>query len=125
MPRRKGTGKGPSDRINIRLDKEVSDFYRAKANEHGVSVSNYLRDLLQQGVIAENVHEIEQRLKRLIAEINAGGGAGGDAAIPDDVLLSIFTSEALLAAIVEARDTQQLYDAQDKAKARLKRLKGG
>lgn len=31
----------------------------------------------------------------------------------------------MLAAIVEARDVQQLYEAQNKAKAKLKRVKGG
>ena len=38
---------------------------------------------------------------------------------------SVFTAEYMLAAIVEARDVQQLYEAQNKAKAKLKRVKGG
>ena len=45
--------------------------------------------------------------------------------IPDELLLSVFTAENMLAAIVEAKDVQQLYEAQNKAKAKLKRLKGG
>ena len=124
MPALKGNGKGPSERINIRLDEETMHFYKVKAHQHGVSVSDYLRQLLVQGVISENVHEIEQRLRSLIAEINTGGHGGDNLAIPDELLLSMFTSEALLTAIVEARDVQQLYEAQDKAKARLARLKG-
>ena len=35
------------------------------------------------------------------------------------------SAENMLAAIVEAKDVQQLYEAQNKAKAKLKRLKGG
>lgn len=124
MPRAKGTGKGPSERFNIRLDGDTAGFYRTKANEHGISISEYLRQTLVQGVIAENVHEIEQRLKRVVDEIRASGNAGGQVAIPDELLLSVFTAEAMLAAIVEAKDTQSLYEAQDKAKAKLKRMKG-
>lgn len=125
MPRQPGTGKGETERFNIRLDKDTARFYRTKANEHGVSMSDYLRNTLVQGVIAENVHEIEDRLRALIAQIKAGGSGSADATMSDEVLLAIFTSEAMLTAIVEARDTQALYDAQDKAKARLKRLRGG
>ncbi len=125
MPRAKGTGKGPTERFNIRLDEDTARFYRTKANEHGISISEFLRQTLVQGVIAENVHEIEQRLRRLIDEIRASGQVGGNVAIPDEMLLSIFTSEAMLAAIVEARDVQKLYEAQDKAKARITRMKGG
>lgn len=125
MPRAKGTGKGATERFNIRLDEDTARFYRTKANEHGISISEYLRQTLVQGVIAENVHEIEQRLRRLIDEFRAGGHGGGPAVIPDELLLSMFTSEAMLAAIVEARDVQKLYEAQDKAKAKLSRMKGG
>lgn len=125
MPRAKGTGKGPTDRFNIRLDENTARFYRTKANEHGISVSEFLRQTLVQGVIAENVQDIEHRLRRLLDEVVAGGQIGGKAEIPDELLLSVFTSENMLAAIVEAKDVQQLYEAQNKAKAKLKRLKGG
>lgn len=125
MPRLKGTGKGPTERFNIRLDEETAAFYRTKANEHGVSLSEFLRQTLVQGVIAENVQDIEERLRQLLSEIRADKKSAGGADIPDDLLLSVFTSENMLASIVEARDIQKLYEAQDKAKAKLKRLKGG
>ena len=114
MPRLKGTGKGESERINIRLDPETARFYRAK---------EYLRQTLIQGVIAENVHEIEQRLLRVI---EAGGHQERVASrtlLPDGVLLSIFTAESILSEIAEAQDVQRLYKAQDHAKAKLNRLK--
>jgi plasmid stability protein len=123
LPKIKGNGKGSSGRINIRLEQDVLAYYRTKANEHGVSISEYLRRLLTQGVIAETVYEIEERLKHVVAEINEHKDTSSTS-LHDDVLFSIFTSEALLSAIVEARDTQKLYEAQDKAKARLNKLKG-
>lgn len=122
MPRLKGTGRGPSERMNIRLDEETAGFYRSKANEHGITVSEFLRQMLVQGVIAENVHEIEERLRAAVAEIRNSGTAAR-AALPEELLLAIFTSEALLTAIVEARDPRQLYEAQDRAKARLQRYR--
>jgi hypothetical protein len=125
MPRAKGTGKGQSERTNIRLDAETMGFYRTKANEHGVSISEFMRQTLVQGVIAENVQDIEQRLRGLLDEIRQKDSGGGGYAVPDELLLSIFTSEYMLAAIIEARDVQQLYEAQNKAKAKLIRLKGG
>lgn len=125
MPRPKGTGKGPTDRFNIRLDEDTASFYRTKANEHGISISEYLRQMLVQGVIAENVNEIELRFRRVIDEIRVDGKPGGKEQITDDLLLSVFTSESMLASIVEARDVQKLYEAQDNAKAKLRRLKGG
>ena len=125
MPKSHSSSKGPTRPITIRLEHDVEQFYRRKANEHGVSMAEYLRQTLVQGVIAENVFEIEQRLRRLIAEIHAGGQTGDRTGISDELLLSAFTSEHLLTAIVEARDIQKLYEAQDAAKARLAELKGG
>lgn len=125
MARNKGGGKGPSDRFNIRLDEDTARFYRSKANEHGIAISEFLRQTLVQGIIAENVHDIEHRLMRVASEIQSGGQGGFGNSVPDELLLSVFTNEALLQAIVEARDPQQLYEAQDRAKARLKRFKEG
>lgn len=125
MPRQKGTSKGPTKPITLRLDDDTETFYKRKANEHGISLAEYLRQTLVQGVIAENVQDIEQRLRRLLDEIRTGGQGGGKVEIPDELLLSVFTAENMLAAIVEAKDVQQLYEAQNRAKAKLKRLKGG
>ncbi len=125
MQKTKSTVKGATKPITIRLDHDVEQFYRRKANEHGVALSEFLRQTLVQGVIAENVQEIEQRLRGLVDEIRLSGQTGGRAGIPDELLLSVFMSEHLLTAIVEARDIQKLYEAQDAAQARLAELKGG
>ncbi len=119
MPRLRGTGKGVADRFTVRLDAEIAAYYRTKSNENGISISEYLRQTLVQGVIAENVQEIERRLQQLISKIN--GNSNSPASIPDNIALSILTSEEMLRAIIEQRDIQQLYAAQDRAKARLKR----
>ncbi|KVV25077.1 hypothetical protein WK78_03005 [Burkholderia cepacia] len=123
MPRKTGTGKGESDRFNIRVDWDTGAFYRRKANEHGISPSEYLRQLLVQGVITETVQEIETRLMSVLAKVSTGSGERGGVEIPDEVVLSILTSEEMLAAIVEARDPQELYRAQDRAREKMKRMR--
>ena len=123
MPRQKGTGKGSTERINIRLDEETAAFYRTKANEHGVSISEFLRQTLVQGIIAESIQEIEQRLKRAVEEINTKSQNQSKSTLPDKILLSILSSEALLSAIVQSKDIQQLYAAQDSAKQKLSLIK--
>lgn len=124
MPRVKGTSKGETERFNIRLDEDTARFYRTKANEHGVSISEYFRQTLIQGVISENVQDIEYRMRRLIDEIRTCSKTYCNVDIPDELLLSVFTSEYMLAAIVESKDIQKLYEAQDKAKEMLNRVKG-
>ncbi|CCD30107.1 conserved hypothetical protein [Candidatus Glomeribacter gigasporarum BEG34] len=111
--------------FSLRLDEELASFYRRKANEHGISVSEFLRQMLVQGVIAENVQEIEMCLSRKVEEIRAANQSGNTSVIPENVLLSVFTSEALLTAIVESRNPQQLYEAQNIARAKLKQIKDG
>ncbi len=88
-----------------------------------MSLSDFLRNMIVQGMIAENALDIEQRMRAMIGEFQLQASSGGQAALPDSVLLSLFTSEALLAAIVEARNVQDLYSAQDRAQAKLARLK--
>lgn len=123
MPRLKGTGKGESDRVNVRFDKDTLAYYRRKANEHGVTISEYLRQILVQGVIAENVQEIESRLMGVFSRFGENLARERSARIPDEIVMSILTTEQLLIAIVEAKDPQELYRAQVRAREKLKRIK--
>jgi hypothetical protein len=70
------------------------------------------------------VQDIEHRMRRLIDEIRTYSQTDCNVDIPDELLLSVFTSEYMLAAIVESNDIQKLYEAQDKAKEMLKRVNG-
>lgn len=123
MPRPKGTGKGLNKPITIRLPPEEEAFYRRKANEHGVSLSAYLCKMLVAGVAAENVQDVETRLRAVIASIPDSLQGGGVQSLPENVRMSIYTSEYMLTAIVEARSPAELYAAQDKAKARIAKEK--
>lgn len=117
----KRTPKETTERFNIRLDQDTAAFLRKKAGESRRTLSEYLRQTLIQGVIFSNVEEIELRLQQTVDSIHSHSASQNS--LPEEVILSIFTCEALLTAIVEARDIQKLYTAQDKAKTRLNKLK--
>ncbi len=89
-----------------------------------MSVSEFLRSMVVQGMIAENAQEIEMRLQAMLTQFETAGGSGGKVALDEKARLSIYTSEALLSAIVQDRDVQRLYDAQNQAQARMKREMG-
>lgn len=125
MPRQQGTGKGATMPISVRLDDETKAFYRARANEHGIPVSEYLRQLLVQGIIAETVSEIDYRLKATVAELLGKTDRAVGGGFQRSALLSLYTTEELIKSIVEARDPQELYRAQDKARLRVENELGG
>lgn len=122
MPRPRGTGKSESARITLRFEPAELAYYGKRAQAAGVSTSAFIRQRLVEGMVAENAADIEARLVALMHEIQ--GASGGRATgMSDEMMLSILTSEALLATVVQAQDVQALYAAQDAAKAKLKRLK--
>ncbi|MDN7466208.1 plasmid mobilization protein [Burkholderia gladioli] len=129
MPRLKTPGKGASKPISFKLDPESERFYRRKAQESGLSLSDYIRKQLAQGVITENVSLIEQRLKGLI-DLLAGqasaAGAQGNARpmLPAELVRAMFFSREVLKAIAAKQNQQIFYDAQDAAEAETKKLLG-
>lgn len=112
------------DRITICLPPDEATFYRARAAAARMPLSGYLTKTLVQGVTAENVLDAEDRLRRLIDTIPTERAAGVRD-LPEDLALSLFTCEALLAAIVQAQDHRTLYAAHDAAKAKIRKRKGG
>ena len=58
MPRPKGAGKGATEVIGLRLEKEVVAYYRTKANEAGLSLSQFLKQTLMAGLAAESFERL-------------------------------------------------------------------
>ena len=110
--------------ISFRLDRDTADYYSKRAKERGTTLSDYLRQIMTQGMIAESVLDVEQRMRAIVTEFGQTAGNGGTGGFPENVLMSIYTSEFLLTAIIEARNIQELYDAQDKAKVRIQKERG-
>ncbi|WP_186072308.1 plasmid mobilization protein [Burkholderia gladioli] len=129
MPRLKTPGKGASKPISFKLDPESERFYRRKAQESGLSLSDYIRKQLAQGVITENVSLIEQRLKGLIDLLAGQASAAGAQEnarpmLPAELVRAMFFSREVLKAIAAKQNQQIFYDAQDAAEAETKRLLG-
>lgn len=114
--------KGESQRITLRFEPEELAYYGSRAREHGISTSAFIRQTLHAGMIAESAIDIEERMTALSQKFNTNAPTS---AIPDRLLLSILISENLLTKIVESRDPQELYAAQDKAKRQLQKLRDG
>lgn len=125
MARARGTGKGPSDRITLRFEPEELAYFGKRAQLAGVSKTAFIRQMIVQGCIAENVQEFEERLKLRQSEFAEMLKTSGPAALDENLKKSIYTSEYLLAAIVEARDPQELYAAQDRAQKRVLKERNG
>lgn len=126
MPRPRGSGKGETARINIRLDQETEAFYKRKANESGVSLSQFLRDTLIQGIVAEGVIEIDARLQRKIdAAMEAADKLIQQRTMHVMLERAVLESHALLEKIVESQDVQALYRAQEIAKKRFQQMRDG
>ncbi|NHH78013.1 plasmid mobilization protein [Burkholderia gladioli] len=129
MPRLKTPGKGASKPISFKLDPESERFYRRKAQESGLSLSDYIRKQLAQGVITENVSLIEQRLRGLI-DLLAGqasaAGAQGNARtmLPAEIVRATFFSQEVLKAIASNQNKQTYYAAQEAAEEETKKLLG-
>ncbi|MBJ9711896.1 hypothetical protein MMZ06_27770 [Burkholderia gladioli] len=129
MPRLKTPGKGASKPISFKLDPESERFYRRKAQESGLSLSDYIRKQLAQGVITENVSLIEQRLRGLI-DLLAGQASAAGAQVnartmlPAEIVRATFFSQEVLKAIASNQNKQTYYAAQEAAEEETKKLLG-
>lgn len=133
MPRKKWANKEESGRVTIRLDEETRHFYKKEAESHNSDLSKYLRQLLLQGVIAANATEIQESFIHITSKfleefIDTASkvqenGKSIQAAIPDEVILSIFTIEEILKKLVLNDNIQAYYKVKDNAQTRLEKLK--
>ena len=123
MPRLRGSGKNQTKSVSIRIAADQIDMLRHHANLRGVPLATYLARMLIAGVMAESVHDIEERMRGMIDSIPTNVGGGG-VALPDEITLSVLTCEELLTEIVRDKNIEAMRRAQDTAKARLAKLKG-
>lgn len=108
--------------ITLRLDKDTALYYRKRAKERGTTLSDFIRQTVVQGMISETALDIEQRMREVLSEIGLSG-KGNVVSLPEPVLRSIFLTEEILTKILEAKNIQDLYDAQDKVTAKLNKEK--
>ncbi|ACR32829.1 hypothetical protein [Burkholderia glumae] len=145
MPRLKAPGKRARNPWSIKADPVTDAFYRAKAHEAGLSLSEYVRRYLAQGVLNDNVVQLEQRVlalmaavQELVAKVSAPPAKPSSpqegARPPSGVRLNkvqqaqleaVFTSAEILGTIAHDRSPQVRDRAQDAARAKIRELTGG
>jgi len=135
MPRSSHASKGKSDRITLRFDRPTDQFYRRKANEAGIPVAEFLRQILVRGIVNDNVEQLEKRLNALLAVMpnpaqtskSGSPGAGGISSgeLPPDLVRAVFLCREVLTTIISDRNVQLFHQAQDRAEAATKKLMGG
>ncbi|QKM57673.1 hypothetical protein [Burkholderia glumae] len=128
MPRSSLARKGGSKFVGFKLD-EVSDrFYRRKAQEAGLTLSDYIRKLLMQGVVNDNIQSLEQRIQALTAHLHANPVAaappGDTVSANTEVVTAIFLCREILSATMHDRDPQSLYKAQERARVNAEKVSG-
>jgi len=119
MPKIRGFSKGPTKLRTIRFDIETDAFYASKANEAGLPVSEYIRNLLVQGVIAESVQNIEARLSAFIDKIGGVTRHTDTQYLGENIRGSVFLSEAILGLMVAQSNPAQLKEAEQYADSRV------
>ncbi|MGS1047315.1 hypothetical protein ACVCIC_00115 [Burkholderia glumae] len=146
MSRLAGSSKGKSDRLTLRLDKPTRDFYRRKAQEAGVPVAEFCRQLLMRGVVGTNVEQLESRVTALITVVQqiaaqiaatpvpAPAAPGAERVQSSGIRLNkvqhaqleaVFTAAEILGTIAHDRSPQVRDRAQDAARAKIRELTGG
>jgi len=74
-------------------------------------------------MLTENIIEAEERIRGMMAEVVRIREGGAGAEVPDRLALSVYTTEFLLSELVGQRNIQDVYAAQDRAKARASERK--
>lgn len=123
MPRQKGSGRGINERFNIRLDAATAARYRELAEAAGLPLSEFLRQTLTRGLAQQSVERVEARLDALSAQLPTGATPAIDRELLDELAVSAFFCRDVLRQIVSDRNIQTAYEADDRARAQLKRLR--
>ena len=113
MAFRRASSKGQSQQINVRFDGLTAEFLKRKANEAGISVTEFVRQMVTRGIHAENIATVEARLKEYSAKMG----------LIDPVMLSILTVEALLMMSVKRTNPTDIPQAWQAARAHLRELR--
>ena len=123
MVRKNHTRNDGTEVVSIRFEKDLRQFIRQRANAAGLSQAEFLRQTLVAGMTAESLQKIIAQLESMTDRNDAPSATSGTTAIPDEVLKSVFLSEALLTTIVESRSPDDFYAAQETANKRLRAFK--
>ncbi|WLE64157.1 hypothetical protein GIY62_35450 (plasmid) [Burkholderia plantarii] len=146
MPRSSGTSKGKSFPLTIRFNRDENQHYRSKANEAGLSASEYCRQKLARGQLGDGIAQLENRLTALITAVQQIAAQLASMQVPAPAspgaergqssgtrlnkvqlahLEAVFTAAEILSVIAHDKSPQVRDRAQDVARAKIRELTGG
>jgi hypothetical protein len=116
MPQVKGSGKGATNIVSVRLDPKTHDYFKKTAQRNGTSLAEFLRLTLVRGVTMDSIKTIESSMWDPQGEHRDLGHSR----LNERELLALFTSCEILCEIARQRDPEALKGALERARIQVK-----
>ena len=102
--------------ISVRVEPDVYDYYAKEARKRRMSMTTYLRMLLNQGMINSKIEEFEERTEQMLHDFEQGVSAAmQQAGFTPSTLHSIALTEVMLKEIVSKLPEEKQQQMQQKA----------
>ena len=102
--------------ISVRVEPDVYDYYAKEARKRRMSMTTYLRMLLNQGMINSKIEEFEERTEQMLHDFEQGVSAAmQQAGFTPSTLHSIALTEVMLKEIVSKLPEEKQQQMQKKA----------
>ncbi len=102
--------------ISVRVEPDVYDYYAKEARKRRMSMTTYLRMLLNQGMINSKIEEFEERTEQMLHNFEQGVSAAmQQAGFTPSTLHSIALTEVMLKEIVSKLPEEKQQQMQKKA----------
>lgn len=135
MPARKSRGSIDPGHVNFREAPDTVAFYRKRAGERRLSLSDYIRTLTARGAMTEAIDEFLGNLETALAQasaatgktVDAGRSSGqpSDGSLPHELLRAIFACEFMLRETLGNNDLSLRDRSQEYAQQQIKLIMRG
>lgn len=102
--------------ISVRVEPDVYDYYAREARKRRMSMTTYLRMLLNQGMMNAKIDEFEERTEQMLHDFGQGiNAAMQQAGFTPNTLHSIALTEIMLKEIVSKLPEEKHHEMQKRA----------
>jgi len=114
----------PKDRITLRLPPDLIAFLTAEAGRHGLSLTEYMKNLIARGLRDQETREATEEIKNAIAEFQQGATCFPADNISRLQLEAIFETRELLRELATLRDAMMVTRSKQTAQEEINKLLG-
>jgi hypothetical protein len=115
-------GVGVSVLVNFRISRAEHIFYKKQAGRAGLTLSDYLRNLILQGAFAEKASEFTERFEALASKLSDFQKSLDGSSFPETTHLAILTMHEVMKNTVIKRDPEEWKTALASAQNQLSKL---